>query len=251
MPPNWEEKLSPLALFGLLVAIAGIVYFAAQTVVSAARGSTPAALTAGGLAAFSLGFVGAIWSTFFLSARQCAGSSRAGTVVRIHPVIAWCCGVALVGGLVGSFCYLFFVSRGLASLPFATPGGERVNRYLMITLLVLTVTGLVALLRSREPGYLRMGVDGIEHANMFRSRRARWEDILAVTDKPDKRARNPIVFVVKDAKQVVVPNADRYGSSGAALYWMARYYWKHPEARDELTDGRALERLRDEKFDQS
>jgi hypothetical protein len=119
----------------------------------------------------------------------------------------------------------------------------------MISLPVLSVTGLIALLRNREPGYLRVGVDGIEHADMFRTRRARWEDIVDVTDKADKRARNPIVFVVKDAKPVVVPNADRYSSSGAALYWMTRHYWQHPENRDELVDGRALDRLRGEQFD--
>jgi hypothetical protein len=250
-PPNWEEKLSYLALFGLLVCIGGTVYFLAQTVVSVLRGSTPAALTAGGLAVFSLGFVGAVSFTFLLSARQYAGWSGAGTVVRVHPAIAWSCGIALLGGAVGSSCFLFFVSRGLVNLPFATPGGGRVNRYLMISLLVLSVTGLIALVRSREPGYLRVGADGIEHADMFRTRRARWEDIAEVTDKADKRARNPIVFVVKGDKPVVVPNVDRYGSSGPVLYWMARHYWRHPESRDELTDGRALDRLRNEQFDQS
>ena len=30
---------------------------------------------------------------------------------------------------------------------------------------------------------------------------------------------------------------------------MIRHYWKHPENRAELTDGRALERLRNEQFD--
>jgi hypothetical protein len=29
---------------------------------------------------------------------------------------------------------------------------------------------------------------------------------------------------------------------------MVRHYWRHPDDRSELTDGRALERLRDEPF---
>ena len=200
---------------------------------------------------FSLGFLGAISSTFLLSARQCAGWSHAGTTVRIHPIIAWCYGIALFGGVVGSACYLVFVSRGLVNLPFATPGGGRLNRYLMISLLVLSVAGLIALLRSRQPGYLRIGADGVEHADIFRTRSARWEDILEVSDEANKRVRNPIVFVAKGDNQIVVANADRYGSSGSALYWMLRHYWKHPESRDELSDGRALEQLRDEQFGQS
>ena len=40
-----------------------------------------------------------------------------------------------------------------------------------------------------------------------------------------------------------------YAPNGAALYWMVRHYWKHPEDRAELTDGRALERLRTEQFE--
>lgn len=30
---------------------------------------------------------------------------------------------------------------------------------------------------------------------------------------------------------------------------MARHYWRHPEDRNELTDGRALDRLRNDQFE--
>lgn len=250
-PPNWENKLSTLARFGLVVFVGGMVYFLVQTVASVAQGSWPAAVTAGGLAVFTFGLFGALSFTFLVSATRYAEWGPAGTTVRVNPAIAWSYGVALLGGVVGSSCYLLFVSRGLVNLPFAAPGGGRVNRYLMITLLVLSVTGLIALLRSREPGYLRVGIDGIEHADIFRTRSARWNDVVDVIDKADKKVRNPIVFVVKDAKPIVVPNADRFASSGAPLYWMARHYWTHPEHRDELADGRALDRLRNGQFEAS
>jgi hypothetical protein len=248
-PSNWTSEFSLLAKFGILVGVGSVVYSAAQAVVAVSQGSSRAAVTAIGLTVCFLGFLGAASVTVLASAKRHADWSSAGTTVRVNPAIAWCYGVALLGGVVGSFCYLWFISRGLAELPFATPGNERVSRYLMISLLVLSVTGLIALLRTREPGYLRVGVDGIEHADMFRTRSARWEDVVEVTDKANKRARNPIVFEVKDAKPVVVLNADRYGDSGAALYWMTRHYWQHPENRDELVDGRALDRLRREQFD--
>ena len=250
MPENWVKGLSAVAIFGLLVFVGGIAYFVAQTAASIARGLAPAAVTAGGLAILTVGFVIAIASTFVLPATQFAGWNPSGTVVRIHPVIAWSYGIALLGGAIGAACFLFFVSRGLVDMPYATPGGGRVNRYLMIALLVLSITGLAALLRSREPGYLRVGVDGVEHADMFRTRTVRWEDVVDVIDKADKRARNPVVFVMKNAGQVVIPNADRFGSSGPALFWMVRHYWQHPEARDELQDGRALDRLRNDDFEQ-
>jgi hypothetical protein len=248
-PPNWTNKLAALVVIGIVVLGGGIVYSFAQTVVAVRHGSFGAALTAGGLALCFSGLLGALCVTLLVSAKRHADWNGAGTTVRVNPAIAWCYGIALLGGVLGSSCYLFFVSRGLANLPFATSGGGRATRYLMISLLVLSVGGLIALLRTREPGYLRVGVDGIEHADMFRTRSARWEDVVEVTDKANKRARNPIVFEVKGAKPVVVPNADRYGDSGAALYWMIRHYWQHPENRDELVDGRALDRLRREQFD--
>jgi hypothetical protein len=30
---------------------------------------------------------------------------------------------------------------------------------------------------------------------------------------------------------------------GSAIRGLVRFYWEHPESRDELTDGRALKRL--------
>ena len=35
-----------------------------------------------------------------------------------------------------------------------------------------------------------------------------------------------------------------YTERGTALVELVRFYWQHPEQRAELTDGRALQRLR-------
>ncbi len=248
-PPNWTSKLAAVVVLGVLILGGGIVYYLAQTVIALQRGSVPAALTAGGLAVFCCGFGGALAVTVLVSAKRYADYSGAGTTVRSHPAIARSFGIALVGGAVGSSCYLVFVSFGTTELPLSAPGRDTVNRYLMITLLVLSLTGLFALIKRRETGYLRLGPDGVESADVLRNRTARWDDVLDIIDKAHRQTRNPIVFVVKDAKPVVVPNADRFASSGAALYWMVRHYWKHPENRAELTDGRALERLHNEQFE--
>ena len=70
--------------------------------------------------------------------------------------------------------------------------------------------------------------------------------LIMPTGKPEIRLSSSL----KDAKPIVFANADRFASSfGAALYWMVRHYWKRPENRAELTDGRALERLHNEQFD--
>ena len=248
-PQNWDDKLSALGKFGVLILAGGIVYSLAQTVVALQRGSVLAALTAGGMTVAFSGFAATVATTWFSSATRYAASDDRGTTLRINPWIAGCWGVASIGAVVGSACYIAFISQGAAELPFTTPGRDAVTRYLMISLLVISLTGLVALIARRGRGYLRLGLDEVEYADIFRTRTSPWHDIVDITDKADRQTRNPIVFAVKDAKRIVVPNADRFASGGAALYWMVRHYWKHPENRDELTDGRALERLRNEQFD--
>ncbi|WP_156616969.1 hypothetical protein [Mycobacterium sp. 852014-52144_SCH5372336] len=247
-PRNWDNRLSALAKFGLLGFVGGVGYSVAQTVVALQRGSVLAALTSGGLTLFFSGALVTLATTWFSSPTKYAKSDTHGTTLRVNPLIAWCWSLTLVGAAIGSVCYFAFVSRGVAELPFATPGRDTVNRYLMITLLVLSLTGLVAMLRGRGVARLRIGPDVIEHADILRTRTARWADIVDIADVADKRTRNPIIFVLNDGKPIVVPNADRYEPGFGTLYWMVRHYWKHPEDRLELTDGRALERLRNEQF---
>ena len=157
--------------------------------------------------------------------------------------------IALIGAAFGSGLYVVFIPHGVTELPFAAPGRGLVNQSLMGSLLVLSLIGLAALVKRREPGYLRIGRDGVENADIFRTRTARWEDIVDITDKADKRSRIPIVLILRDDKPIVVPNAASYAAGSSALYWMVRHYWKHPENRIELTDGWALERLRTEQFE--
>ena len=248
-PPNWDDKLSALAKFGFLLFVAGAVYSVAQTVVALQRGSIPAALTAGGLALFMSGAVAAVSTTWLASSTLHAVANNHGTTLRANPFAVWSFVIALIGAAFGSGFFVIFITPGVAALPFAAPGRGLVNQFLMSSLLILSLIGLAALLKRREPGYLMVGPEGVEYADIFRTRSARWEDIVDITDIADKRSRNPIGFLLKDTKPMVVPNAAGYAAGSAAVYWMVRHYWKHQEDRAELTDGRALDRLRSEQFD--
>ncbi|MEW5809547.1 MAG: hypothetical protein AB1925_08830 [Actinomycetota bacterium] len=198
--------------------------------------SVTAALGSGGLAVFCTAGVAALLLTVRASAARYADWSEAGTTVRVHPAIAWMWSIALVGGAIGSAFTAWFGSV------------SAVSRYLLGSLLVLSVLGLCAFARTRETGYLRIGREGIAFGDILRTRIARWEQVEGITDHADTRARNPIALGLRDGKPIVVANADRFASSGPSLYWMVRHYWLHPEARDELTDGRALQRLRNHDF---
>lgn len=247
-PPNWDAKLPFLGKLGIVLFVGAALYSLAQTVVALQRGSALAALTAGAMSLFATGLLATLATTFFTSPAKYADSDAHGTTLRVNPNVLRCWGITLVGAAIGSACYLGFIARGLTELPFATPGGNRVNRYLMITLLVLSLTGLTAMLRRRGAAHLRIGPDGVENADIFRTHAARWADIVDVTDAAGNRSRNPIVLVVKEGKPIVVANADRYEPGFGTLYWMVRHYWKHPEDRGELANGLALERLRNEQY---
>lgn len=248
-PSNWDNRVPILAKFGFLLFLAGAIYSVAQAVVTLQRGSVLAALTAAGLGVFASGVVATVSATSLTSSRLHADSDNRGTTLRANPFAVWCLVVALIGAAFGSGFYVVFIRPGGEELPFAAPGRGLVSQFLMGCLLLISLIGLAALVRRREPGYLRIGRDGVENADIFQTRTARWEDIVDITDKADKRSRNPLVLKLRDDKPIVVANAAAYAAGSPAMYWMVRHYWKNPENRAELTDGRALERLRAEQFD--
>lgn len=248
-PSNWDNRVPILAKLGFLLFLAGAIYSVAQVAVALQRGSVLAALTAAGLAVFTFGVVATVSTTSLTSSRLYAASDERGITLRANPFVVWCWVITLIGAAFGSGCYVVFIRPGGAELPFAAPGRGLVNQFLMGSLLLISLIGLAAFVKRREPGYLLIGRDGVESADIFQTRTARWEDIVDITDKADRRSRNPLVLKLRDDKPIVVPNAASYTAGSSALYWMVRHYWKHPEDRAELTDGRALERLRAEQFE--
>lgn len=248
-PSHWTSGFPAPAAFGLLVIVGGAVYSATQMVVAIQRSSPLAAIATAGLTVFFSAMVCALACTLLVTSDRDTRWDDGGTTLRVNPSIAWCYGVALLGGLVGSACYLVLSWWGDSGrLPLAAAGNGGVARFLMAALLVLSAGGLIALLRTREPGRLRIDVDGNTHFDILRTRTASWSEVESVTDEAGRRVRNPVVFTVRNGKPIVVSNADRYGSGGAAAYWLARHYWRHPADRGELVDGRALERLREGGF---
>lgn len=91
---------------------------------------------------------------------------------------------------------------------------------------------------------------GIENTNLIHTKFYAWEDIANVLDEPSKkRTRKAVVLALKDGSEAIIEGADLYVPGGVGLYWMVRHYWRHLEDRAELADGRALERLHDQRFD--
>jgi len=72
-----------------------------------------------------------------------------------------------------------------------------------------------------------------------------------VTDEaPGQTAPTPnaIVMVMADGSAPTMAAAS-CTPDGVALRQLVRFYWQHPDNRGELTDGRALKRVADERFE--
>ncbi|WP_131812949.1 hypothetical protein [Mycolicibacterium peregrinum] len=58
-------------------------------------------------------------------------------------------------------------------------------------------------------------------------------------------AKSPLVMAMAGGDFKLIKESSLYTPNGAALLQFLRFYWLHPDSRSELTDERALERLRE------
>lgn len=90
----------------------------------------------------------------------------------------------------------------------------------------------------------------IETVDILTKRVCEWDDVIDVVDHAESRkTRRAVVLRLRDGSEEVIDIADIYLPRGAALYWLVRHYWRHPEDRMELVDSRAPGRLHDGRFD--
>jgi hypothetical protein len=119
---------------------------------------------------------------------------------------------------------------------------------------VIVVMGAPMLWRNHRRGstkYLRLTPNGFELSEGLRSASGDWAHVQDVTDEvPGQQAptRGAVVFVMADDSAPTIA-AGAITPDGTTLRELVRFYWEHPESRGELTDGRALKRLADERFD--
>jgi hypothetical protein len=171
-----------------------------------------------------------------------------GTTLRPDPMTLALALVGLFALIPSGTLYVIYVPRGSVDLPLGH--AERIFSPILIGLAVaIAVWGLIALARRRTTGYVRLTPTGFELANLVLTQEGTWDEVVDITDEyADNQARHPTVFMMKEGKPKVLKNTGGFAPSGAALYWMIRHYWKHPQDRAELTDGSAIERLRKEQF---
>jgi hypothetical protein len=222
-----------------------------QYAVSAAvRGSYPTALFALLLAACPLpvvvGMARASYGRVPCRVRQ----DETGTIVLPDRWLGLLCIVMVLVFTAATVLYNILYFTG--TLDMSTSGtARRASPYAFAVVAILVVGSLIAgWRRGNGWGHVRLTPAGIENADMIHTEFYAWHDIDDVLDRPEKkRTRKAVVLALKDGSEAIIEGADLYVPRGVGLYWMVRHYWRHPEERSELTDGRAHERLIEERFD--
>lgn len=117
---------------------------------------------------------------------------------------------------------------------------------------IFGVPALWRMFKYRDGSHLRLDPNGFEvwdgQWNSFAH--GEWGEVEQILDHPlngKKSFSKTIVFVLPDGRSAKLVSGTITADDDALREW-ARFYWQHPEYRDELTDGRALQRLDDGKF---
>lgn len=141
--------------------------------------------------------------------------------------------------------YVIFTPLGRVDIP--VPHGMR--PYFLFVCGVGALWGLPslgAMLGHGGVSYLRLTAEGFEIWQGLTSQGGTWSEVRDVSASAPGRpwpTRGTLFLLGADgeARSLV---ADSYTPGGHALREWVRFYWSHPEHRAELTDDRALERLR-------
>jgi hypothetical protein len=133
---------------------------------------------------------------------------------------------------------------------FPTMGGKITSVALAAAISVTAAVGLISVWRRGGVGYVRLAPADIEIADIFTTTSVAWNDVETIDDYAEsKKTRKAVVIKQAGGTESVIDGADFYVPNGAGLYWAVRHYWRHPEDRPELGDGRALQRLSEGQFD--
>jgi hypothetical protein len=202
-----------------------------------------------GITVFPLVVVAALNLVAFGRTSLRAESDSEGTLLRPDRLFSTLMMVGFASVIPSGIVFIRYAPTGTLDIPMSR-GYQIFSPIVMAFAVVTVVVGLVSALRRGGIGYLKLTPTGIDVANTLSTKAVNWDDVVDIRDRADtkKRTRKAIVFCLRDGSEEIVDGADFYVPRGVALYWMVRHYWRHPDDRPELTDGRALERLRDERF---
>lgn len=231
--------------------MAGIGAFTSYwSVVWAVRGSYLTALIMLAVTVWGFGFAAFYVSTALGVGRTRVENGASGTLLR-PPKFVETVTVAPVAAItLASVLHLVFAPLGMVG--YATTGIARAVPLACVFLVLLGVPTLYRMVKHKGGGHLRVDPAGFEvwnsHWNSLR--RGRWDEVEDIVDhkrKGGKPFNELIVFVPSKGPEAVL-YADAITEDSDALREWVRFYWQHPQYREELVDERAIQRLKDQAF---
>ncbi|MUM06160.1 hypothetical protein B5P44_15390 [Mycobacterium sp. CBMA 213] len=197
--------------------------------------------------------IAALWGTTMRSwammptAVAWGTSDSTGTTVRIDRRIESLTCVSLTAGAIGiggAGALIAFDKVGMR-LPFPNDltriyVGSLIGAFGLFLLAPVAIT-----LRRPGLGSVRLTPDGFAFAEGFTARKGAWADVTDITNDAPAGANTicPVTVSMRSGEPKVLKNALTFGPEGRVLLAFIRFYWQHPEARTELTNGSALHRL--------
>jgi hypothetical protein len=207
------------------------------------RGEFLSAVVALGFSVFTMGLV--VMSAIIASRKVTPRVERDddGIIVRPDRRVD----ILLIGATFGAYIamavYAIFAPLGMIAI--AVPRDD--TRYFVFSCGAATLVGTFSVLQIIRRGgtsYVRMTVDGLELGNTVSSVERTWDEVTDVADRAQNahHTSGTTYLMTADGRTRILPS-DWYAPGGHRLREFVRFYWKHPEHRDELTDGRGAQRL--------
>lgn len=234
-----------LVFLPAVLGVAGLLG-TAWAVVSLGRGEYLTVLVSGGAAVFGLGMAAMIARVGTRNVSVRVDVDAGGTTLRPDRRVDISLMVATVGLWTAMVLYAIFAPLGMVDIPL--PRGDR--NYFIGTAVVGALIGLPSIrqmLVRRGTSCVRLTVDGVEMSNTYSTVHRQWGDVSDVSDTPahGRRSVNTgSTYITTTDGGTRLIASDWYTPGGHGLRELVRFYWLHPECRDELGDRRVAKRLR-------
>lgn len=233
-----------VAFLSLVLGAAGALC-TAWAIVSIGRGEYLTVIVVIGFAVFSFGMVALVAIVAMRDVAVRVEIDDAGTMFRPDRRVDVLLMASTIGVFVAMALYAIFAPLDMVDIPL--PRGDR--KYLVFTAIAGVLLGLPSLrqmLTKHGMSYLRLSAEGFETGNATSSVDRSWDEVTDVSDRPPHNRgslNTGTTYVTTADGRTRDVASDWYTPGGHALRSLFRLYWQHPERRDELTDGRAVERL--------
>ena len=242
MTTTTKVRLSILVLLG----ISASGFLAGWGFIWLLRGSYPTAIVIFAAVPYLVGFAVHMAYVVWGTARPRTHYGPEGTLIRPPKWADRMFYTSFLSAVLGAVLYLGFLAAGM--IDFHLPQGYR--RVDIVICVFLIGFGAPALLRAFKHGgesHLLLNPDGFEVWNGFWGSfvRGRWDDVEQIEDRPLRGRRNgrEVIVIGRPKGRAAMFMSDAVTDDSDALREWVRFYWQHPEHRNELLDERALRRL--------